>query len=43
LGDDLDTEQISARYEVRVLTLKILGAEKAGKPRKISIAHRENE
>jgi|SRR4051794_21051330 len=37
LGDDLDTEHISASYDAGVLTLEIPVAEKA-KPRKISIS-----
>jgi HSP20 family protein len=38
LGDNLDTERISASYDAGVLTLKIPVAEQA-KPRKISISH----
>ena len=42
LGDNLDTEQVSAAYDNGVLRLQIPVAEKA-KPRKISILHRAKE
>ena len=42
LGDNLDTEHISARYEAGVLTLHIPVAEKA-KPRKISITRQSED
>ena len=42
LGDNLDTEQVSAAYDNGVLRLEIPVAEKA-KPRKISIRRTEKE
>jgi HSP20 family protein len=42
LGDNLDTERVVASYEGGALTLTIPVAEKA-KPRKISIAHRNDD
>lgn len=42
LGDNLDTENISASYDSGVLTLRIPVAEKA-KPRKISVATTEGK
>jgi HSP20 family protein len=42
LGDNLDTESISANYDAGVLTLRIPVAEQA-KPRKIHIASRSDE
>ena len=42
LGDNLDTEQISAAYDNGVLRLQIPVAEKA-KPRKITIQHSAQE
>lgn len=41
LGDNLDTEHISAGYDAGVLTLKIPVAEQA-KPRKIAVATRSD-
>ncbi len=41
LGDSLDTDRISARYENGVLTLRIPVAEKA-KPRKVPIEARKS-
>jgi HSP20 family protein len=41
LGENLDTEHISARYDAGVLALQIPVAERA-KPRKISIASNES-
>jgi HSP20 family protein len=41
LGDNLDTEQVTASYDAGVLRLQIPVAEKA-KPRKISISHSES-
>lgn len=42
LGDNLDTERISASYEAGVLTLLIPVAEQA-KPRKIAITSNQNQ
>ncbi len=42
LGENLDTDQISASYDAGVLTLQIPVAERA-KPRKISIASTESQ
>jgi HSP20 family protein len=42
LGDNLDTEHITASYEAGVLTLQIPVAEKA-KPRKISISSSDSD
>lgn len=42
LGDNLDTERISANYDAGVLTLQIPVAEQA-KPRKIEISSKGNE
>lgn len=42
LGDNLDTERVSANYEGGVLSLRIPVAEKA-KPRKIEIASGDSE
>jgi HSP20 family protein len=42
LGDNLDTEHISASYDTGVLTLQIPVAEQA-KPRKISIASKDED
>jgi HSP20 family protein len=42
LGEDVDTDRISATYHNGVLTLTIPVAEKA-KPRKIEISHSGNE
>lgn len=42
LGDNLDTEHISANYDTGVLTLRIPVAEQA-KPRKISISNKGDE
>jgi HSP20 family protein len=42
LGDNLDTEHISASYEAGVLALQIPVAERA-KPRKITVASKESQ
>jgi HSP20 family protein len=42
LGDNLDTEQISASYDSGVLTLEIPVAERA-KPRKIAVATKDTD
>ncbi|MET9633284.1 Hsp20/alpha crystallin family protein [Lentzea sp. NPDC006480] len=42
LGDTLDTDQIDAKYDAGVLTLRIPIAERA-KPRKIAISSSEND
>lgn len=42
LGDNLDTDKITAGYEAGVLTLQIPVAERA-KPRKISVARKEDQ